>query len=658
MFLEKVLPVPDTSAASTQSDRPTVVVLVSAENPDEDVLTRAAWHARECGGDLKVIAFCGLSARISKYLGLKSLSDIRDKLNQFHPDDILIAESASDSGIGRILIKDSVNTVLTESAERSVLGHDPLAKVRRRIIDLARSRGIPVISAGADGGQEGLAWFLERNTNWPAALGLSTAAVALCTVCIAYLSQFMDATSLSIVFLTAVVYSATAFGFAPALFTTMLSFLVFSFAFVPPAYSLSFDMAEGALVIFVFAIVGAVASNLAGRLKDQTNGGRMRDRETSTLFMFTRDVATCPDDDMIPGVVLTHFMNLFGPNTDLLLQEEGRWTIWPTGQEAETEDAAMADIASAREGQIVPTPAREGAKRMALQLQATSDCFGVILTDRPTAMSTSLTSVTNSLCNLAALALERQQRNTEISNARLLKQSESLRSALMSSMSHDLGTPLASIIGSTTSLLNYGEKFDPRVARDLLTTTLEEAERLNRFVSNIMQMTKLEAGAIQPNRSWIAVDDLVHTTLDVMQRRLLDHDVYVDVEGPLPLVHIDTILLENVLTNLIENAIKYSDAHTTITLHGYEEEGQVVIAVSDEGVGIEPEDLEAVFDKFYRVKSRDRVVAGTGLGLAICKGIVEAHGGTIKALNRSPAAGTRMQITLPATPLPADDLEP
>jgi len=293
---------------------------------------------------------------------------------------------------------------------------------------------------------------------------------------------------------------------------------------------------------------------------------------------------------------------------------------------------------------------------MALQLTAPSGCFGVVLTDRPRTISTSLTSVTNSLCNLAALALERQQKNMEISNSRLLQQSEALRSALMSSMSHDLGTPLASIIGSTTSLLSYGEKFDPKVARDLLTTTLEEAERLNRFVSNIMQMTKLEEGAIHPNRSWIAVDDLIHTTLDSMQRRLTEHEVYVDMEGPLPLVFIDTILMENVLTNLIENAVKYSEKETSITLRGIEQSGEVVIDVLDEGGGIDPDDLEAVFDKFYRVKSRDRVVAGTGLGLAICKGIVEAHDGTITAMNRSPHHGTRMRITIPVAPLPAEEL--
>ena len=648
---------PDSTTTITPSERPTVAVLVNAENPDEDVLTRAAWHARECGGELKVIAYCSRRAKLAKYFGLKSLADIRNQLAQFHPDDILIAESPSDSGIGRILMNDTVNAVLTESAERSVFGFDPLSKVRRRVVDLARSRGIPVITAGADGGQEGLAWFLERNTNWPAALSLSSAAVGLCAICVGYLSQFMEATSLSIIFLAAVVYSATAFGFAPALFTTTLSFLIFTFVFVPPAYSLTFDVAEGALVIVVFAIVAAVSSNLAGRLKDQTTGGRMRDRETSTLFMFTRDVATCADEELIPGVVLTHFMNLFGPNTDLLFEEDGVWTVWPTGQEADPEDSALAEIASMRESQIVPTPAREGPSRMALQLQATSGCFGVVLTDRPNSMSTSLTSVTNSLCNLAALALERQQRNTEISNARMLKQSESLRTALMSSMSHDLGTPLASIIGSTTSLLNYGDKFDPRVARDLLTTTLEEAERLNRFVANIMQMTKLEAGAVRPNRSWIAVDDLVHTTLDVMQRRLTDHDVYVDVDGPLPLVHIDTILMENVLTNLIENAVKYSEPGTTITIHGVAAGEQVIIEISDEGVGIGVGDLEAVFDKFYRVKSGDRVVAGTGLGLAICKGIIEAHDGTIEAMTRSPAPGTRMRITLPAPPVPADALD-
>ncbi len=252
-----------------------------------------------------------------------------------------------------------------------------------------------------------------------------------------------------------------------------------------------------------------------------------------------------------------------------------------------------------------------------------------------------------SICRLAALAVEHTLRKQELETARVISQTEGLRAALLSAISHDFGTPLASIIGSASGLLSYGKTYSPEVTQELLTTILEEAERLSRFVKNVMQMTRLESGAMVPRLQWADVEDLISTSLDGAQRRLRDHEVYSDVGGMLPLVHVDFVLMESVLVNVLDNAAKYAPADTSIQIVARKLGGEVAIDITDHGPGIAPEDLGAVFDKFYRTKLRDRTVPGTGLGLAICKGIVEAHGGSIEALSAGLGRGTTIRIRLP-----------
>ena len=255
--------------------------------------------------------------------------------------------------------------------------------------------------------------------------------------------------------------------------------------------------------------------------------------------------------------------------------------------------------------------------------------------------------VIGSICRLAALAVEHTLRKQELETARVVSQTEGLRSALLSAISHDFGTPLASIIGSASSLLSYGTTYTADVTQELLTTILEEAERLSRFVKNVMQMTRLESGALVPRMQWADVEDLISTSLDAAHRRLSNHEIYADVADVLPLVEVDFVLMESVLVNVLDNAAKYAPAETPIQIMARKVGGDVAIDVSDQGRGIAPEDLGAVFDKFFRAKQRDRTVPGTGLGLAICKGIVEAHGGTIEALSEGPGRGTTIRIRLP-----------
>jgi two-component system sensor histidine kinase KdpD len=222
-----------------------------------------------------------------------------------------------------------------------------------------------------------------------------------------------------------------------------------------------------------------------------------------------------------------------------------------------------------------------------------------------------------------------------------------LRTALLSSISHDLRTPLASIIGAVSSLLRFGKGFDENTRRDLLQTIHEEADRLNRFVGNLLDMTKLEAGALTPHLRWEDLTDLIGAAIESQKARISGDRFRVQLEPGLPMLAIDFVLMEQVLINLFDNAHKNSDPASPVTIRGSRSGQEVVLSIHDEGVGIERGELTRIFEKFYRVRAKDRKVAGTGLGLAICKGIVEAHGGSIAAASDGPGRGSTFTIRLP-----------
>jgi two-component system sensor histidine kinase KdpD len=224
-----------------------------------------------------------------------------------------------------------------------------------------------------------------------------------------------------------------------------------------------------------------------------------------------------------------------------------------------------------------------------------------------------------------------------------------LKTALLSSVSHDLRTPLASILGAISSLRSYGDRYDPEAREELLATAQDEAERLNRFVGNLLDMTRLDAGAVVVKREPVDVGDLVATAVRRAQPLLRAHRVVTSVASDTPPVDIDFVLGEQVLFNLLDNAAKYTPPGTTIELSARLEAGHVLLSVRDEGPGIPPDDLPHVFEKFFRADAGDRRRTGTGLGLAIARGFVEAQGGRIAARNRADRPGAEFVLTLPAS---------
>jgi two-component system sensor histidine kinase KdpD len=236
----------------------------------------------------------------------------------------------------------------------------------------------------------------------------------------------------------------------------------------------------------------------------------------------------------------------------------------------------------------------------------------------------------------------------DIDRVKRAAETERLRSALLTSISHDLKTPLAAVLGAAGALRDLSKSFDDAAKADLVATIIDESERLNRFIANLLDMTKLEAGAVIPNAAPHDVGEIVGTALQRAGKILAKHRVEVEISSDLPMVMVDAVLFEQALFNLLDNAAKYAPPETTISIQSWKDRDGVALRVLDEGDGIPAGDLERIFDKFYRVQKGDQVRAGTGLGLAISRGFVEALHGTITAANRTDRSGAVFTVMLPA----------
>jgi two-component system sensor histidine kinase KdpD len=253
----------------------------------------------------------------------------------------------------------------------------------------------------------------------------------------------------------------------------------------------------------------------------------------------------------------------------------------------------------------------------------------------------------DALADQAALAIERITLAEAIDRARVMAETERLRAALLTSISHDLRTPLATIIGSLTSLRSFGKSYDDATRDELMAAVQAEAERLNRFIGNLLDMTRLESGAIDLKPELTDLGEIIGTALERAAKLLAAHRVEIEIAPDLPMLRTDYLLLEQALFNLLDNAAKYAPPGTRVLIRVRRDGGSVVIEISDEGPGIPPQELERIFDKFYRVHAQDRQRAGTGLGLAICRGFIEALGGRISAANLGGGHGAVFTIRLP-----------
>jgi two-component system sensor histidine kinase KdpD len=484
---------------------------------------------------------------------------------------------------------------------------------------------------------------------------LATCYVAIALLFGVLLDQFLDVRNLALVFLMAVLTSAVMHGLRPALYSSILGALAFNFFFLPPRYTFTISDPESVLALFFFLGVAIVASNLTATVQRQATAARHRARTTEDLYLFSKKLAGTGTLDDVLWATAFQIASMLKLRVVLLLPEDGTIAVragYPPDDTLDDADIAAArwawdhNHAAGRGADTLP-----GAKRLYVPLRTGRSAVGVIGLDSDRRDGPLLTPeqqrLLDALADQAALAVERIQLVDDVDRAKLTAEANRLRSALLTSISHDLKTPLAAILGSAGTLRDYLDSMTEEDRVDMLTTIVDESERLNRFIANLLDMTRLGSGAMEPNSAPNFVEDIAGSTLRRSAKILSHHKINLDIAADLPMVKVDPVLLEQVFFNLLDNAAKYAPEGSTIGIRSWANAYNVFVEVSDEGPGIPEDDLERVFDTFYRVRKTDQVRAGTGLGLSICRGFVDAMGGSINAGNRSDRSGAVFTIRLP-----------
>ena len=488
----------------------------------------------------------------------------------------------------------------------------------------------------------------------PSASTGSVLAVAAALSVALLLHEIVGVTSVALVFLMSVLATAVVYGLAASLLACLLSVLAYNFFFLSPLYTFTIADPENLVTLAVFTVVAVVASKITARMRDQTVTARARAKTTEELYQFSRKLAGAVSLDDILWATAHQMALMLKLRVVLLLPGEHGLAVqagFPPDDMLDDADLAAAKWAwehnrtAGRGSDTLP-----GGKRLFMPMQTGRGPIGVIGLDRDEPgplLTPDQKRLLNALSDQAALAVERVNLVRDVDQARLQAETDRLRSALLTSISHDLRTPLASILGAASSLASQHGSLDEVGRAAMLRTIQEEAERLNRFIGNLLDMTRLEAGPLSLAKGLADLSDVVGAVLRRAERILSAYQVRVDLQPGLPMLAIDMVLFEQVLFNLLDNAAKYSVPGSAVQISAWQDGGIVRIRVMDEGDGIPAADLERIFDKFYRVRSADRQRAGTGLGLAICRGFVEAMGGTITAANRDDRSGACFTITLP-----------
>jgi two-component system sensor histidine kinase KdpD len=480
------------------------------------------------------------------------------------------------------------------------------------------------------------------------------------------LGRSLGVQSISLVFLMAVLATAIAWGLMPALAACLLSVMAYNFFFLPPLYTFTIADPENVVALFFFLAVAVIVSNLTAAARRQIVSARLRAKTTAELYAFSRKLAGIgPLDDLLWATVY-QVSSMLRLNTVVLLPEADGAGLHVASAYPPEDKLDDADMAAARWcwEHIHPTgrgsDTLPGGNWLFLPLRTGSGAVGVIgiERDQPGPLLTpDERRLLDALADQAAVAIERISLGRGLAEARVQAESDRLRAALLTSVSHDLRTPLASILGTVSSLRRYADIYDRAERDDLLATLETEAERLNRFVGNLLDMTRLESGMVEIKLDLADVGEILGAALERARSVLARHRLKIALAPDLPMLRLDPILFEQVLFNLLDNAAKYAPPGSRIDVEARREDDVVTIDVIDEGPGIPAADLDRIFDKFYRVQAQDRRRAGTGLGLAICRGFIEAQGGRIEAHNRRDRSGAVMTIRLPV-PQPAELAEP
>ncbi|MBI4553878.1 MAG: DUF4118 domain-containing protein [Candidatus Latescibacteria bacterium] len=460
-----------------------------------------------------------------------------------------------------------------------------------------------------------------------------------------------EPTNLVMLYLAVVVIAATFLGRGPSIFASILSVLAFDVLFVPPRFSFTVYDTQYLMTFAGLLIVGLIISELTSRTREHAIQALQREAGALALYRLSRDLSNTLDFASVQHVIENHVAEVFQGRSVLFIREAETFHLVQGTIEITVDDneGAVANwVVEHNQKAGWGTQVLSAARMMYLPLssgQKTLGVLGVRFDDKEHPPTRQNIQSLETLANQSGLAIERVMLAEETRKMELLREKENLHTALLNSISHDLRTPLVAITGALSHLVGDQHLLENQAYKELIETAHEEASRLNRIVTNWLDMTRVEAGALKVSRQSCDVRDVIGVVLGQLDETLVNRPVHVKMPDGLPDVEMDFSLMMKVLINIVDNAVKYSSPDAPIEIEARIVGDQLEITVTDRGVGIPEEDLTRIFDKFYRV-TRPINVAGTGLGLPICKGIIEAHHGTITAENR-PGGGTILRMTLP-----------
>jgi two-component system, OmpR family, sensor histidine kinase KdpD len=475
---------------------------------------------------------------------------------------------------------------------------------------------------------------------------LSVMTIAItCVVLIAF-RGFFSTSVVALLYLMVVVACTTLGGFSAGIAASVFAFLTFNYFFLPPLYTFTVTHTQDIIALFVFLAIAIFISNLMGRAQTRLEQIKAREREAILLFELSSTLTAIRDEKQIAEVLAQHLLVAFqGEWVEVLIQSN-----LPDGN---CQDGPCIDIR-------LPEYDMPGPVFQQSQILSTNrgQLGEIHLWTKQPSLSPNELRLLQTIVSQAAMAVERAILSKSENRAKILEESDRLKTAILSSVSHDLRTPLALIQASASSLYDPAVDLEPGARAEMQAMLLEETEHLNQLVGNLLNMSRIEAGALKLQQQWNSMADLIDTVAGRMQRQTIRNQIEVDVSEELPLIQVDAILIEQVFINLISNSLKYAPIGSWIRIRAFVQNPDwMQVVLLNQGPAIPEEHLEHVFEKFYTYPGMHQVHS-TGLGLSICKGIIEAHGGRIWASNRPD--GLEFSFTLPLlkegiVPMPADE---
>ena len=493
------------------------------------------------------------------------------------------------------------------------------------------------------------------NASWPAyawslALVVGSTGIALLGRSAFHLPDVV------MLYLLAILIASFRFGRGPAITAAALSVATYDFFFVPPFYTFSVEHARHVMTFAMMFGLGLVVSNLAARLRRQEQQSRVREEHTAALYALSRELVGVPSAAGAAQIASRHAAAVFGGSAAVLLCDRaGRLALPAAGEPsaqfgpAELDAARWANEHGRPAGagtEIFPTA---GIASIPLSVGLVPLGLLVLTHPAPGVMASEHRDFLEVFARQIAFGIERVRLAEEAEAATLRASSEAMRSSLLSTISHDLRSPLAAITGAGTALRDDPGRLGTEQRAELVDTICTEAERMERLIGNVLDMVRIESGGMAPRRDWVPLEEVLGSALLRLDAKLQGREVRTDLPEGLPLVPVDPVLFEQVFVNLLDNAVKYTPAGSPVEICARASDTELEIEVADRGPGIAPGEEERIFEKFNRGAHAGG--GGVGLGLPICRGIVQAHGGTIVAGNRS-GGGTVFRIRLPRTETP------